>query len=171
METNEYVHGYSDRERGRLRDQATTLTDVLHGDTVYPAGSLVLEAGCGVGAQTITLAENAPVRRSFPSTSRRTRSQARSEGRPRAWRTSRSGCRHLPPALRRRALRPRVRVLCPGAPGAPRDRRCARSAEGRWHDHGHRRRSRVRLLSPGQRRARRAIQCLIDLQRSAGGMR
>jgi SAM-dependent methyltransferase len=51
-----YVHGYSDSEHTRLLDQASTLTDLLHWDTGYPPGSLVLEAGCGVGAQTITLA-------------------------------------------------------------------------------------------------------------------
>lgn len=56
----EYVHGYSRREGERLRDQAATLTELLHGDTRYPAGSLVLEAGCGVGAQTVTLAANSP---------------------------------------------------------------------------------------------------------------
>jgi ubiquinone/menaquinone biosynthesis C-methylase UbiE len=33
---------------------------LLHGDTFYPAGSRVLEAGCGVGAQTVTLARNSP---------------------------------------------------------------------------------------------------------------
>jgi hypothetical protein len=27
------------------------MVDLLHSDTVYPAGSQVLEAGCGVGAQ------------------------------------------------------------------------------------------------------------------------
>jgi SAM-dependent methyltransferase len=57
---NEYVHGYSDRERSRLRDQANTLAMMLHHDTVYPEGSLVLEAGCGVGAQTVILAQNSP---------------------------------------------------------------------------------------------------------------
>ncbi|MEJ2649342.1 MAG: class I SAM-dependent methyltransferase [Sedimentisphaerales bacterium] len=56
----EYVHGYSQRENQRLMDQATTLTELLHHDTKYPAGSLVLEAGCGVGAQTITLVKNSP---------------------------------------------------------------------------------------------------------------
>jgi len=55
-----YVHGYAARECARLVDQATTLADVLHSDTVYPAGSNVLEAGCGVGAQTIILARNSP---------------------------------------------------------------------------------------------------------------
>jgi ubiquinone/menaquinone biosynthesis C-methylase UbiE len=56
----EYVHGYSSRENARLVDQATTLTQLLHGDTLYPAGSRILEAGCGVGAQTVILAKNSP---------------------------------------------------------------------------------------------------------------
>lgn len=43
-----------------MQDQASTLVELLHADTVYPAGSRVLEAGCGVGAQTITLAKNSP---------------------------------------------------------------------------------------------------------------
>lgn len=47
-----YVHGYDERENERLRDQAGTLVDLLHADTAYPPGSVVLEAGCGVGAQT-----------------------------------------------------------------------------------------------------------------------
>ena len=55
-----YVHGYSTRESIRLVDQATTLTDLLHSDTVYPARSRVLEAGCGVGAQTVIFAKNSP---------------------------------------------------------------------------------------------------------------
>lgn len=57
---NQYVHGYDVRESVRLQDQAATLVELLHGDTSYPAGSLVLEAGCGVGAQTVTLAANSP---------------------------------------------------------------------------------------------------------------
>ena len=55
-----YVHGYNPRENERLQDQAGTLVDLLHSDTAYPAGSSVLEAGCGVGAQTITLAQRSP---------------------------------------------------------------------------------------------------------------
>jgi ubiquinone/menaquinone biosynthesis C-methylase UbiE len=55
-----YVHGYDPRENERLQDQAGTLVDLLHADTAYPAGSRVLEAGCGVGAQTITLAQRSP---------------------------------------------------------------------------------------------------------------
>ncbi len=51
-----YVHGYHQRENERLQDQAGTLVDLLHADTAYPDGSTVLEAGCGVGAQTVTLA-------------------------------------------------------------------------------------------------------------------
>jgi SAM-dependent methyltransferase len=57
---NKYVHGYDHRENIRLQDQATTLVDLLHSDTMYPAGSCILEAGCGVGAQTVTLAKNSP---------------------------------------------------------------------------------------------------------------
>ncbi len=55
-----YVHGYSEREIERLVDQAATLSALLHDDTRYPAGASVLEAGCGVGAQTITLVRNSP---------------------------------------------------------------------------------------------------------------
>lgn len=55
-----YVHGYSQREAERLFDQACTLTELLHHDTLYPPGAKVLEAGCGVGAQTVTLAKNSP---------------------------------------------------------------------------------------------------------------
>jgi SAM-dependent methyltransferase len=55
-----YVHGYRASEQERLRDQAGTLVDLLHSDTTYPRGSAVLEAGCGVGAQTVTLAQRSP---------------------------------------------------------------------------------------------------------------
>jgi ubiquinone/menaquinone biosynthesis C-methylase UbiE len=55
-----YIHGYDPRENERLQDQAGTLVDLLHHDTHYPAGSRVLEAGCGVGAQTLTLAQRSP---------------------------------------------------------------------------------------------------------------
>lgn len=60
MSDHRYVHGYSPRESERLSDQAQTLTELLHGDTRYPAGSRVLEAGCGIGAQTVILARNCP---------------------------------------------------------------------------------------------------------------
>lgn len=55
-----YVHGYQTHESVRLHDQARTLTDLLHGDTVFPPGSRVLEAGCGTGAQTLVLASRSP---------------------------------------------------------------------------------------------------------------
>jgi SAM-dependent methyltransferase len=55
-----YVHGYDPRETERLQDQAGTLVELLHNDTIYPEGSTVLEAGCGVGAQTLTLAQRSP---------------------------------------------------------------------------------------------------------------
>jgi SAM-dependent methyltransferase len=55
-----YVHGYDPRENERLQDQAGALVELLHADTAYPAGSKVLEVGCGVGAQTITLAGRSP---------------------------------------------------------------------------------------------------------------
>ena len=58
--TQDYVHGYTDRESARLVDQATTLTEFLHAGTIFPSGCSVLEAGCGVGAQTVTLAKNSP---------------------------------------------------------------------------------------------------------------
>lgn len=55
-----YVHGYHSREKVRLQDQAGTLVDLLHSDTTYPGESMVLEVGCGVGAQTVTLAKRSP---------------------------------------------------------------------------------------------------------------
>jgi SAM-dependent methyltransferase len=55
-----YIHGYSERESRRLQDQAATLTELLHGDTRFDAGTTVLEAGCGVGAQMVILVENSP---------------------------------------------------------------------------------------------------------------
>ena len=56
-----YVHGYAPRENQRLQDQASTLAELLHSDTHYPTGSQVLEAGCGVGSQTVSLAQNSPL--------------------------------------------------------------------------------------------------------------
>lgn len=58
--SDDYVHGYQPRENERLQDQAGTLVDLLHRDTAYASGSTVFEAGCGVGAQTITLATRSP---------------------------------------------------------------------------------------------------------------
>jgi SAM-dependent methyltransferase len=55
-----YVHGYERAEGRRLHDQARTLEALLHHDTAFPAGSAVLEAGCGVGAQTVPLIQGSP---------------------------------------------------------------------------------------------------------------
>lgn len=55
-----YVHGYEKVENLRLNSQASTLETLLHHDTAYPPGSTVLEAGCGVGAQTMPLLRNSP---------------------------------------------------------------------------------------------------------------
>lgn len=60
VRNNDYVHGYSDREAQRLCDQSSGLEDLLHADTHYPAGARVLEAGCGVGAQTVILTRRSP---------------------------------------------------------------------------------------------------------------
>jgi SAM-dependent methyltransferase len=55
-----YVHGYTERETQRLYEQAEILEEMLHTGTVYPAGTKVLEAGCGVGAQTRLLVKRSP---------------------------------------------------------------------------------------------------------------
>lgn len=57
---NEYVHGYSIKEATRLNDQADSLANLIHHDSIWEAGSLILEAGCGVGAQTKTVAAQNP---------------------------------------------------------------------------------------------------------------
>jgi SAM-dependent methyltransferase len=65
MRTDEpqYIHGYDSHESQRLQDQARSVVDLLHGDTRYPAGSVVLEVACGTGAQTVSLARNNPATR------------------------------------------------------------------------------------------------------------
>jgi ubiquinone/menaquinone biosynthesis C-methylase UbiE len=63
MVRDRYVHGYDGMESVRLQDQARTLEALLHADTTYPPDSAVLEAGCGVGAQTVALARNSPAAR------------------------------------------------------------------------------------------------------------
>lgn len=171
--STDYVHGYSAEESTRLTDQAATLTELLHADTVYPPGSLVLEAGCGVGAQTVILAGNSP-RAAFTSIDISAGSLAAAERqvqqagftnvtfqhadifdlpfRP-AYFDHVFVCfvlEHLPdPAGALAAL---MRVLKPGG--------SITVIEG---DHG------SAYFHPDSGYARRAIQCLVDLQRQAGG--
>jgi hypothetical protein len=38
MENSQYVHGYSAREALRLNDQADTLDDIIHNDTIIYQG-------------------------------------------------------------------------------------------------------------------------------------
>ncbi|OHD14793.1 MAG: methyltransferase type 11 [Spirochaetes bacterium GWD1_27_9] len=56
----DYVHGYTERESIRLEDQANCLSELLHYDSVFPKNSIILEAGCGVGAQTKIVAPKNP---------------------------------------------------------------------------------------------------------------
>lgn len=56
----DYTHGYTESESIRLEEQANCLNDLLHHDTVFPNNSVILEAGCGVGAQTKIVALKNP---------------------------------------------------------------------------------------------------------------
>jgi tRNA G46 methylase TrmB len=60
MKEKEYVHGYSESESQRLSDQASTLNNLLHHDSIFCPSGLVLEAGCGTGAQTVIVAPQNP---------------------------------------------------------------------------------------------------------------
>ncbi len=55
-----YVHGYSERETQRLYEQSEILEEIIHSGTQYGSGQHVLEAGCGVGAQTRLLLRHSP---------------------------------------------------------------------------------------------------------------
>lgn len=55
-----YVHGYSAAEEIRLIRQANILAGFIHAGATFAPGARVLEAGCGVGAQTIELAARNP---------------------------------------------------------------------------------------------------------------
>ena len=55
-----YVHGYGEREVQRLLDQANSVRELIHQDTEFAPGSVVLEVGCGVGAQTVAMASLSP---------------------------------------------------------------------------------------------------------------
>ncbi len=60
MKYKEYVHGYSTLESRRLCDQASTLSSLLHHDSIFTPPGLILEAGCGTGAQTVIIAPQNP---------------------------------------------------------------------------------------------------------------
>ncbi|HEV3153719.1 MAG TPA: methyltransferase domain-containing protein [Candidatus Baltobacteraceae bacterium] len=168
-----YVHGYGDEEAARLRDQADALTDLLHHDTAYPAGATVLEAGCGVGAQTVTLARNSPdAAITSIDISPASLAQARrfaAEAGVQNVTFAAADIYHLPFAAESfdhvfacfvlehlrdpdRALAALGRVLKPGG--------TITAIEG---DHG------SAYFHPDSDAARRAIRCLIELQRYAGG--
>lgn len=168
-----YVHGRSDRESARLHDQASGLGFLLHEGIRYPAGSTVLEAGCGVGAQTVLLAANSPGAH-FVSIDISEDSLARAQER-----ASEAGLpnvtfrqadianlpfpaesfdhafvcftlEHLPDPVQ--ALKNLKAVLRPGG--------TITVTEG---DHG------TAVFSPDTPAARRVITCLVTLQREAGG--
>ncbi len=173
MNPREYVHGYSVTESERLSDQARTLTGLLHSDTKYPPGSKVLEAGCGIGAQTVILAKNSPDAYITsvdisPESVKKAWERIRREGITNVT-VSVGDLFHLPfaaetfdhificfvlehvadPLLALERLRPLIR-----AGGS------ITVIEG---DHG------STFFYPESEPATRAIQCLVDLQKSAGG--
>jgi SAM-dependent methyltransferase len=169
----DYVHGYSAREGLRLSDQANALADLLHDGTRYARGSRVLEAGCGTGAQTVILAGRSPEAK-FTSidVSGRSLAEAARQVRLAGWKNVRflradivrlpfpPSCfdhvfvcfvlEHLSDPAR--ALEALMAVLKPGG--------TLTVIEG---DHG------SAYFHPASDQARRAIQCLIDLQQQAGG--
>ena len=53
-----YVHGHTPEESIRLFKQAKPLEKLFHEDLSFLPGQKVLEAGCGVGGQTVLLAKN-----------------------------------------------------------------------------------------------------------------
>ena len=171
--TAPYVHGHGAREAERLRDQADTLAALIHDGTRYPVGHTVLEAGCGTGAQTVSLARHNPgswitsIDRSATSLAQ---AQARVEQAGFANVTFREAdllalpfapasfdhvfvcfvLEHLPdPAAALAAL---ARVLRPGG--------SLTVVEG---DHG------TACMFPHSDAAHRAVGCLVELQRRAGG--
>lgn len=173
MTSQGYVHGYSPSESVRLGDQARTLAELLHVDEEYPAGALVLEAGCGTGAQTVILARKNPAARFVsvdiaPASLEQARHAVQQAGVTNV-RFASADLLHLPfadgmfdavfvcfvlehlsapleaLAQLRRVLRPGGRITV---------------IEG---DHG------SAYFHPDSPLARKAIQCLVDLQKQSGG--
>jgi SAM-dependent methyltransferase len=168
-----YVHGYQPEENERLRDQAATLADLLHRGTAYRPGAKVLEAGCGVGAQTISLAKRSPdARITSIDVSAASLAEARRNATAAGITTVeflQADILSLPFAARSfdhvfvcfvlehltepvAALQALRRLLKPGG--------TITVIEG---DHG------STLFHPEDPAAREAIRCLVDLQRRAGG--
>jgi SAM-dependent methyltransferase len=58
--TNEYIHGYSDKEQKRLYHQAEFLETWIYEHIRYPSRAHIVEVGCGVGAQTKILLRRNP---------------------------------------------------------------------------------------------------------------
>ena len=166
-----YVHGYDQRESTRLQDQARSVLELFHSDTRYPEGSSVLEAGCGTGAQTVTLARNSPGAR-FTSIDHSEKSLAEARARAEGLRNvtfRREDIFNLPFAENSfdhvfvcfvlehlakplAALHALKKVLKPGG--------TITVMEG---DHG------STYFHPHNALAHRAIQCLVDLQAQGGG--
>lgn len=57
---HKYIHGYSEREQLRLNEQSIILEELIHAGTNYKTNELILEVGCGIGAQSIILAKRNP---------------------------------------------------------------------------------------------------------------
>jgi len=173
VDTSPYIHGYGERESERLLAQASSVEDLLHGDTRFPAGSRVLEVGCGTGAQTLSLAQNSPGAR-FTSFDRNETSLARARERVSAAGETnvefqRADLFHLPfePASFDHAFVCFVLEHLPDPVAALNVVRTLIKPGGSITvfegDHG------STYFHPHSEAAHRAIECQVELQRRAGG--